>query len=243
MAGRALYRRRRVRANQDVIRGVMGLTGNNPLRVVHTVLQLDTGGMEKLLVEFARHADRSRFDLHFVSLSTRGRVADDIESLGWPVTALRVPQGLRPRMVLKLARLFRRLGADVVHAHNTKPLIYSGPAARLARVPVVVYTRHGQRTNARRGENILYRMTVPTAHRTVTVSEDGARLAAQDGVDRQRLRTIWNGIDTSRFAFKGPDPAGPAVMVGRLSPEKSVETLLRAVPVVAAARPDFRLEV
>ena len=34
-----------------------------PLRVAHLVGQLRTGGMERLLVEFARHADRRRFDL------------------------------------------------------------------------------------------------------------------------------------------------------------------------------------
>ena len=96
---------------------------HKPLRVVHTVLQLDTGGMEKLLVEFARHADRSRFDLHFISLTTRGRVADEIEGLGWPVTAMETPAGLRPRLVVRLAKFFRRIGADIVHAHNSKPLI------------------------------------------------------------------------------------------------------------------------
>jgi glycosyltransferase involved in cell wall biosynthesis len=221
----------------------MGRSKQNVLRVVHTVLQLDTGGMERLLVEFARHADRSRFDLHFVSLSSRGRVADEIEAIGWPVTALRVPQGLRPGMVLKLTSLFRRVGADVVHAHNTKPLIYSGPAARLARVPAFVYTRHGQRTNARRGENILYRMAVRTADRAVTVSDDGARLAVKDGLDPKRVRRIWNGIDTGRFAFAGSAPGGPAVMVGRLSPEKDVQNLLRAVEIVVRAQPRFRLEV
>ena len=44
--------------------------------------------MEKLLVEFARHADRNRFDLRFICLGKRGSVADEIEACGWPVTAL-----------------------------------------------------------------------------------------------------------------------------------------------------------
>ena len=40
-----------------------------PLKVVHVTLGLEVGGQEKLLVEMARHADRSRFDLHVVSLT------------------------------------------------------------------------------------------------------------------------------------------------------------------------------
>ncbi len=47
--------------------------------VVHLTLGLDVGGQEKLLIEFARHADRTRFRLHFVSLTTRGPLARDLE--------------------------------------------------------------------------------------------------------------------------------------------------------------------
>ena len=47
-------------------------TEGRPLRVVHVASQMVTGGMEKLLVEFARHADRSRFDLRFVALVLGG---------------------------------------------------------------------------------------------------------------------------------------------------------------------------
>jgi len=223
--------------------GSVGFAAVRPLLVVHTILQLNTGGMEKLLVEFARHADRSRFQLRFVSMTSRGRFADDIEAMGWPVVALKEPEGLRPGFVLRLSRLFREWGPDVVHAHNTKPLIYCGPAARLAGVPSIVYTRHGQRQGARPGETLLYRLTVPTAHRAVCVSADGARLAIREGVPSERVRAIWNGIDTSRFVFAGPTAGGPAVMVGRLSPEKSVDTLLRAAAIIVRDQPAFRLEI
>ena len=213
------------------------------MRVIHTVLQLDTGGMEKLLVEFARHADRARFDLHFVSLTTRGRVADEIEELGCPVVALGERPGVRPAMLLRLANRFRALSADIVHAHNSKPLIYCGPAARLAGVPSVVYTRHGTRLGARRGETILYKLAVRTADRAVCVSDDSSRLCLRDGVSPERVRKIWNGIDTARFGFAGPVPGGPVVMVGRLSPEKDVETLLRAVATIVPRHAEFRLEI
>src|SRR5207253_3127414 len=76
----------------------MLLNGSRPPRhrIAHVALQLQTGGMEKLLVEFARHADREQFELHFVSIGGRGTLADDIESAGWTVTALNTPPGLRP---------------------------------------------------------------------------------------------------------------------------------------------------
>jgi glycosyltransferase involved in cell wall biosynthesis len=213
------------------------------VRVAHVVGQLDMGGMEKLLVEFARHADRDRFDLHFVSLGVRGLLADEIESQGWPVTALGIRPGLVPGLVVGLARLFRRLRTDVVHVHNARPLLYAGPAARLARVRRVIQTRHGQEFGASRRVTAALRWAAITADRIVCVSHDSARVAEAEGIGRGRIRTLWNGIDLTRFGRASPEGNGPVLAVGRLSPEKDFATLVRAAARVAEHDPTFRLEI
>ena len=221
------------------------MTAGRPkkLTVVHLVLQLETGGMEKLLVEFARHVDRSRFDLRFVSLTTRGLVAAELEALGWPVHALGARPGLRPSLVVRIRSLLQAWGADVVHLHNSKPLIYGGPAARLAGVGTVIYTRHGQRHYATPGQTVLLRLASKCVDRIICVSDDSARLSVREGLAGGKVCRVWNGIDTDRFTFAGPQTSGPAMMVGRLSPEKDVETLLRATAIVLKTRPSFRLEI
>src|SRR5438445_491732 len=77
------------------------------LRIVHISWGLDIGGLEKLLVEFARWTERERFDLHFVSLGSRGQLANAITAHGWPVTALDEAEGVRPGLVLRLAGVLR----------------------------------------------------------------------------------------------------------------------------------------
>jgi glycosyltransferase involved in cell wall biosynthesis len=206
-------------------------------------LGLDVGGQEKLLVEFARHADRSRFSLAFVSLTTAGVLGGELEALGWPVLPLHAPAGLRPGIVWQLARLFARLGADVVHTHDDRPNIYGAPAARLAGIGRVIHTRHSQGTRLSRRQVLLTRLAAGATSRFVCISHDSACWAARQGVPRRRLAVLHNGIDLGRFAFVGPDPAGPAVLVARLAPEKDVATLLHAAALVAKQRPDFRLEV
>jgi glycosyltransferase involved in cell wall biosynthesis len=213
------------------------------LRVIHVALQLDTGGMERLLVEFARHCDAQRYALRFVSLGSRGAVAEELEGLGWPVTCLGARPGLRPAIGYRLARLFRDHGADVVHVHNTKPLLYAAPAARLARTGAVVYTRHGQRRGATGRQDALFRMAARCADRIVCVSDDAARLCGNEGVRPGTVRTIPNGIDVERFCSREPCAGGPAVFVGRLSSEKDVQTLLRAMALVVQRRPSFRLAI
>lgn len=218
-------------------------TENRPIRIAHVGLQLDVGGMEKLLVEFAQHADRQRFELLFVSLGERGSLAEDIEASGWPVIALERAEGLSAKLLWRLIRVFRTWNVDIVHTHNSKPLIYGGPAAKLAGVQGIVHTRHGQRYQASSRVTRLFRFAARFADRVVCVSKDGARLSALEGISGEKTSVIWNGIDISKFQDIGPKDGGPAVMVGRLSPEKDVESLIRAVPLVLANYPDFSLEI
>jgi glycosyltransferase involved in cell wall biosynthesis len=213
------------------------------LRVAHVSWGLNMGGLEKLLVEFARHTDPTRFDLRFISLTERGTLAADLERLGWPVTALEEPDGLRPGLVLRLAQAFRKCGADVVHTHDERPLLYGAAGARLARVRRIIHTRHGQKARNSRRQVFLFRLAAGLADRVVCVSDDAAALTIREGVSPKRIYTIRNGIDLARFAYTGPVASGPVVTVARLSPEKDVATLVRAAAIVVRESPSFRLEV
>ena len=212
------------------------------IQVVHVIGQLSMGGMEKVLVEFARYADRERFDLRFVALGCGGAVAEEITAIGWPVTVLNHKGGFDMRLGLELMRTFRRGRAAVVHTHNTRPLFYAVPAARLAGVRRVIHTRHGQAFGASRMEVALTCLLARWTDRTVCVSRDGERIARANGLPSGRLRTIWNGIDLARFV-PTDHPDGVAIAVGRLSPEKGFDTLIRAAAIVTAADPTFRLDV
>jgi glycosyltransferase involved in cell wall biosynthesis len=213
------------------------------IRIVHVVLQLEAGGMERLLVDVARHADRKRFALEFVAIERGGRIAAEIESLGWPVTVLGVRSGVRPLLVGRLMELFRSMRADVVHTHNTKPLLYAAPAARLGGIRGVVHSRHGQRHGATPRQNLLFRGVSRCADRVVCVSHEVAACCQREGVRPEALRVIWNGIDLERFKAARRMPNGPAVYVGRLTPEKDVATLLRAAARVVEEISEFRLVI
>jgi glycosyltransferase involved in cell wall biosynthesis len=214
------------------------------LRVAHVSLGLDVGGQERLLVELARHADRKRFDLSFISLTGRGKLAQTIEALGWQVFALDEPPGLRPRMVSRLARLFCRQGLSVIHTHDDKPLLYSSLAVMLARVRRHIHTQHhGLLTQMTPRQRKLVAWAGRLADAFVCVSRDSARHMEETGLPAGRITTLWNGIDLKRYSYGAPSPGGPAVTVARLSPEKDIASLLRAVALVVPAAPDFRLEI
>jgi sugar transferase (PEP-CTERM/EpsH1 system associated) len=214
-----------------------------PLMVAHLAYSLQTGGMERLLVEFARRADRERFRLRFFSLTDRGPPADDIESCVWPVECLGKSAGFRWSTVRQLTKAFRQHGIHVVHTHNSGAMIYGALAARLAGVRAVIHTRHGQRFGASRRQNWTFAGISRLMDRVVGVSQDSAQQCLREGVPASRVRTIWNGIDLTRFAYAGSSVGGPAVLVARLVPEKDLPTLLQAVALLVQRVPGFRLQV
>jgi glycosyltransferase involved in cell wall biosynthesis len=143
----------------------------------------------------------------------------------------------------QLWRFFRTARPDIVHTHNSFPLIYGALAARLAGVRRLVHTRHGQRFGATARETVLFGLAARLVTRIICVSQDSRQLSAAEGLPEPRLQTIWNGIDAGRFSYAGPQRDAPVVTVCRLSPEKDVEGLLRAVALVASTDPSFRLRI
>lgn len=213
-----------------------------PLRVCHVSLTLQTGGLERILADIARHHDPAGCVPEFVAIREIGRFADEIRLTGCPVHAL-TPAG-RIGQVRQMMRLFHAGRFDVVHTHNTYPHLYASLAARLAGVPVVVNTRHGQRAGHGWKSRTQFRWASHLVDRIIAVSDDAARLCVEvDGVNARKVLRVWNGIDLSDFAYSGPAAAPIAISVARLSAEKDFPTLLRAVALAVREVPDLQLKL
>jgi sugar transferase (PEP-CTERM/EpsH1 system associated) len=221
-----------------------------PIRVVHLLPNLRTGGMERLIVEMAKHADRSRTSPQVVCIGERGQLATEAEKFGVEVIALDLPIGRNPRLPLTLARLIRRLRAEVLHTHGPYAQFYGGVAARIAGGCRVVHTMHGFPWPRNWRRRLLSRLSNALTQYVVAVSHDLATYARDElKASPDRLRVIHNGIDAERFScaaeHTGPDSEGrfAAVMVARLSSEKDFATLFQAIGLVRQKHPNFDLAI
>ena len=214
----------------------------DPLRVCHVSLTLKTGGLERLLADISRHYNADQCRPEFLALNEVGRFADVIRDAGCNVHTLQ-PAG-RFGQLRQMARLFRAGRFDVVHTHNTYPHIYASIAARLAGVPVVVNTRHGQRAGHGWKSRTQFRWASHLVDRIIAVSDDAAQLCVNaDGVSSRKVVRVWNGIDIDDFHFSGPALAPVAISVARLSAEKDFPTLLRAISIAVQQIPDLVLKL
>lgn len=217
-------------------------SGGDRIRICHVSMTLLTGGLERLLVEFAKHHDSQRFDLRFVSLAELGPPADELRRLGFQVETVDLPKRGKLAALRSLRNRLRNDRVDIVHTHNTYAHFYGSMAASWAGVKTVINSQHGRGCGPRKKDKLLFRLANLKAARVVGVSEDAAALCrGEDPWAASKTKVIWNGIDTSRFVYRGPAPSPIAISVARLSPEKDFPTLLHAVAIVVRSVPDFKL--
>jgi sugar transferase (PEP-CTERM/EpsH1 system associated) len=209
-----------------------------PIRVMHVLFALRMGGAELGVVKLANGLTHSRVTTAICSCkpsdSLKTRLAPEVSLIEFDRR-----DGQDPRLVLQLARLFRRERPDIVHTHSWGTLLEGFVAARLAGVPHVVHGEHG--TMEMRGRSVwLQRWAWKRADRVLSVSSRLAEsMSAHVRYPLDRIRVIRNGIDTDRFspehrlsarAALGFDTDDVVVgTAGRLVPVKDHATLLRAL--------------
>lgn len=130
---------------------------------------------------------------------------------------------LAARFYAITGRILARRRPDVCFAHMT-PLMSTmvAPLARAARVPVLLWYAHGSVTRELR---IAHRL----ATRCVTSTPQGFQLPST------KLHVLSQGIDTDRFRPPTePDPAAARTLltIGRITPVKRLDDILRAVALV-----------
>ena len=137
--------------------------------------------------------------------------------------------------VQELGQILRKKRPDVVHSHLYPAHLHASLAAEEVGIPAIVHTAHT--VIVRPGDALL---SYVTAARTIAVSRAAGRLLEDVGVPPERIEVIYNGVGSEHFEQNLEAQqrvradlnvgSGPIVgMVSRLSPEKGVDVLLRAV--------------
>jgi glycosyltransferase involved in cell wall biosynthesis len=174
------------------------------MKVLHLITGLGVGGAELQLRSILQH---TRHDADVITLYNPGPVADMIRSDGGAVRNLGMTRNTELGALLRLRRMIRDGGYDVVHAHLYRSQIYGRPAAWLAGTPVVVSTEHSigdthlERRKMTLGVRALYLATERFSDATIAVSATVHDRMERWGVRPRRMTVIPNGVDLGRVAF------------------------------------------
>jgi glycosyltransferase involved in cell wall biosynthesis len=211
------------------------------------------GGQERQTVLHLATIDRRRWEPIVACLRREGEHLEDLERIGIHLESLGIEKLLRAhtvRRVLQLALRVRAEGIALVHGSDFYTDLIGVAVARLAGVPSVV-TRvdlgHALRASQREALAAVSRAATRVL---VNARCIGDRCLAE-GVARDRIAVVRNGIDLERFdAEAAPAPAGLAswpagptvIQVANMHHEvKGQDDLLRAMREVAQDVPGVEL--
>jgi glycosyltransferase involved in cell wall biosynthesis len=143
----------------------------------------------------------------------------------------------------------------VVHSHNTCAFIFGTLGARLAGVRTIVHTDHARAFPDRFRYMAAEYLLSHLVYRVVGVSAPTSEaLHRYERIPRRKLVTVPNGIDRSRYTVAldrgqvrralGIAPEAPVIaLAARLTEQKGLQYLLRALPAVIVRHPDVVLLV
>lgn len=220
------------------------------IHVVHGVLSLDLGGLERLVLDLVRTGRDKGYRNSVVCIDRLGLLAQAATALGAEVHCLG-NESERPLATDRAAELFARIKPDVLHTHQIGALWHLGRAARAQGIRIV-HTEHSDHVGMARGWRNKLRSrwwwyaAGRLAQRYCCVSEDIARSVRRWGTIRPgKVVVIPNGVDTSlygalkqrdgiRHALGIPSDARVIGTVGRLNEVKRQDLMVRAFARVRA---------
>lgn len=212
------------------------------IKIVFIVESLETGGTELSLLKWLRHCDRKVFEPSVISFR-KGDLGKDVEALGIPVRIIHKKIPFDVLFLCRLAGELKKIRPDVVHCRNGIPAVsYGVAAARIAGIPAVSSV-HGRTHYIRRNFKIWLWFRIMRWSRTVVAVTEGIKgeLSRQGGIKRDKIKVIYNGIDTTDQAVLpskedlrrefGLSPDDFLIgSVGNLRPIKGQKYLIQAMP-------------
>lgn len=245
------------------IESIVGDAGGSPVsqgaavHVVHGVLSLDLGGLERVVLDLIRAGRDNGYYNSVVCLDRRGRLADTAEAMGAQVHCL----GNEAERALATGRaetLFARLRPHVLHTHQIGALWHLGRAARRRQI-AVVHTEHSDHARMAPGamgklkSRWWWHAAARQAGHFCCVSDDIARSVCRwRTVPPAKVSVVANGVDTRLYGASGrreevrnslgiPLDAQVAGTVGRLSEVKRQDVLIRAFARLQQSHPQLWL--
>jgi glycosyltransferase involved in cell wall biosynthesis len=177
------------------------------VKLVFIITGLSTGGAENMQFSLLKRIDRKKFACHVISLTDVGEIGVRMEALGIPVEALGMFRGMPdPIRFVQLIGRLRRIKPDIVHTWMYHANLMGGLAARVARIPAVIW---GIRSSdfLRVDTSLLTKVVVSLCakassclpHCILYNSQKGKAYHDKLGYAGLRSLVLPNGVDLEKF--------------------------------------------
>ena len=171
------------------------------IKVLHVIDSLDLGGAQTLLLEIARHADASRFELEIACMHGLGVFVSEFERAGLRVHMLS-PGKWPPHYLPNLVLLLRSLRPDILHFHLFGSNLLAKPTAFLLGYRALVVHDHCNDDARIRSPLLLLTDALANrcASRVIAVAGSIRNfLIHEEAIDPERVTTLSNSVNAEIF--------------------------------------------
>ena len=210
------------------------------MKIMQVIPKMDVGGVERGVVDLARYFKDKEDEI--IVVSSGGRLTEELKLLGAKYYRLNVHRKSLASLLLikKMREIIRRENIDIVHARSRVPGWISFFATRGTNADFIT-TAHGFYS-----VHLLSRV-MGWGKFVICPSKIIARHMQDDfGVERNKIIIIPRWVNLRKFKFSPERDAAKSVSIvsiGRLSPSKGYEYLIRAMRRVVRDNPYANLSI
>ncbi|MFD2228753.1 glycosyltransferase [Alkalimarinus sediminis] len=171
--------------------------------VIQVVQHLLPGGLEIMCLDLQKFSPRDH-EVHIVSLEGS---AEEMAKR-WPrllstdasLHFMGKKEGREPLLLIKLARLFKKLKASVVQTHHIGPLLYGGLAAKMAGIKTIVHTEHDAWHLENASDKAISEFCFKWVKPILVADADIVAQNITSAIPTATPKIVHNGIDTRHFS-------------------------------------------
>lgn len=169
------------------------------INVLLFITELNVGGAERIVEQLASGLARDRYNVKVVCLYDPHAIGAEIQAAGVPVIDLDMRGKMDLRAPYRLFRLLQEGNVQVLHAHLFHANLLAATIGRLARVPVIIATRHSVEIGGGHREWVN-RLVRPLCDAVVAVSREVCEAEARcSSIDLDKLVMISSGVKGQIF--------------------------------------------
>ena len=224
-------------------------------RVLFLVLEMDLGGLQRVVSLLIDKLDKTRFEPYIACLDRGGVFFEQASRASGGSYVLGRKPGLFDRhLFLQLLKIVKQNKIDIIHSHNGCSS-YAVLTGRLAGVKGIIHTDHGRLVPDRKSAILEDRVSAMLMNRFIGVSAELSEyLVSTVRIDGKKVRTIINGVNDETFCPLDPEDrfaqrarlgiAPDDKVIGtvcRLDPIKNLEFMIACMPAIVRNVPGAKL--
>lgn len=180
------------------------ISSGRKINIMYLTGALSYGGLERVVINLCNNIDKNIFYPIVVCIHNEGELAEEVRDKGIEVFAInrnhnRIKSYFSFFFIIKLIIKYK---INIIHTHNTGPLLDAVLACLFFRKTTIVHTDHARSFPDKKKLMIAERIASYFVEKIIAVSyETKSNLITYEHIKEKKVDVISNGIETTKYSI------------------------------------------